>query len=112
VVEALVREGDPRFMDACLDNPHLKEAAIFKYLNGPDATAEGISIVARHPRWKGRINLQLAVLKNPKTPEVWFTLFLPHLTLNDIKGILASKRIGPSRKTLVREELQRRGLCY
>ena len=30
-------------MEACLDNPHLKEAAIFQFLNGPSATAEGIS---------------------------------------------------------------------
>lgn len=110
VLEALVREGDPRFMEACLDNPHLKEAAIFRYLNGPNATAEGISIVARHPRWKGRINLQMAILKNPRTPVVWFTLFLPHLSINDIKGILASKRISNAQKMLVKEDLQRRGL--
>jgi hypothetical protein len=110
VVEALVREGDPRFMDACLDNPHLKEAAIFHFLNSPGAPAEGISIVARHPRWKTRINLQLAILKNPKTPDVWFTLFLPHMSVNDIKGILASRRISYSQKRLVQEELQRRGL--
>jgi hypothetical protein len=110
VVEAIIREGEPRSMDACLDNPHLKEAAIFQFLNGPNSTAEGISMVARHPRWKRRLNLQLAVLKNQKTPAVWFTLFLPHLSVNDIKGILASRRISHSQKKLVHEELQRRGL--
>jgi hypothetical protein len=110
VAEALVREGDPRFMDACLDNPNLKESAVFQFLNGPNSTAEGISIVARHPRWKGRINLQLAILKNPKTPSVWFTLFLPHLRVSDINGILASRRISHSQKLLLQEELRRRGL--
>jgi hypothetical protein len=110
VAEALVREGDPRFMDACLDNPHLKESAIYQFLNSPNSTAEGISIVARHPRWKGRINLQLAILKNPKTPSVWFTLFLPHLRVSDINGILASRRINHSQKMLLQEELRRRGL--
>lgn len=109
VAEALVREGDPRFMDACLDNPNLKESAIFQFLNSPNSTAEGISIIALHPRWKGRINLQLAILKNPKTPNVWFTLFLPHLNVSDINAILASKRIGHSQKKLIQEELQRRG---
>jgi hypothetical protein len=110
VAEALIREGDPGFMDACLDNPHLKESAIFQFLNGPSSSAEGISIVARHRRWKGRINLQLAILKNPKTPSVWFTLFLPHLKVADINGILASRRITHSQKLLLKEELQRRGL--
>jgi len=110
VVEALVREGDPRSMDACLDNPHLKEAAIFAYLNGPNATPDGISMVARHPRWKNRLNLQLAILKNPKSPEVWFTLFLPHLSVNDIRGVLASKKISHAQKKLVQGEMKRRGM--
>jgi hypothetical protein len=108
VVEALIKEGDPRFLDACLTNPHLKEAAIFLFLNGPDATADGISAVARHPRWKGRINVQLAILKNPKTPPVWFALFLPHLNSVDLNGILASRRISQAQKKLVSEELNRR----
>jgi hypothetical protein len=110
VVEALLKEGDTRFLEACLDNPRLKESAIFGFLSGPNATAEGISIVARHPRWKSRLNLQLAILKNPKTPEVWFTLFLPHLSANDVKGVLASKKINHNQKKIVREELKRRGL--
>jgi hypothetical protein len=110
VVEALVKEGDPRLLETCLDNPRLKEAAIFQYLNGPNSTADGISVVARHPRWKNRANLQQAILKNPKTPAVWFTLFLPHFSRNDLNGVLASQRTTPAQKKLVKEELQRRGL--
>jgi hypothetical protein len=110
VVEALLKEGDTRYLEACLDNPRLKESAIFSFLNGPNATPEGISIVARNPRWKSRLNLQLAILKNPKTPEVWFTLFLPHLSANDVKGVLASKKINHAQKKMVREELKRRRL--
>jgi hypothetical protein len=110
VVEALIREGDPRVVEVCLDNPQLKESALFRFLNGPNATAEGISAVARHPRWKNRPNLRLAILKNPRTPPVWFTLFLPHLTIGDIRGVLASKKLGPSQKRLIEEEMVRRGL--
>jgi hypothetical protein len=109
VVEALLKEGDSRFIDACLANPHLKETAIFQFLNGPNATSNGISAVARHPRWKGRITLQLAILKNPKTPAIWFTLFLPHLGLSDLKGVLATRRTTLAQKKLVRDELNRRG---
>jgi hypothetical protein len=108
VVEALIKEGDPRFLDACLTNPHLKEAAIFQFLSGPKAAANGISAVARHPRWKGRVTLQLAILKNPKTPAVWFTLFLPRLSVAELKGVLASRRISQTQKKLVTEELDRR----
>ncbi len=108
VAEALIKEGDPRFLDACLSNPHLKEAAIFQLLNGPNATPDGISAIARHPRWKGRPTLQLAILKNPKTPAVWFTLFLPRFSGAELKGVLASSRITQAQKNLVSEELKRR----
>lgn len=108
VVEALIKEGDPRFLDACLSNPHLSETAIFQFLSGPHATPDGISAVARHPRWKGRLTLQLAILKNPKTPPVWFALFLPHLSSVDLKEVLASRRISQAQRKLVTEELNRR----
>ena len=108
VVEALLHEGQPQLMAACLDNPRLKQAAIFRFLNGPGATAETISAVARHPRWKSRHELKVAILKNTKTPLVWFTAFLPGLSLVDMKNIYASSRISPAQKACVAEELQRR----
>jgi hypothetical protein len=108
VVEALVREGDPRYLEACLENPHLQEGAVFRFLNGPNATPDGISIVARHPRWKKRLNLQLAILKNPRTPDIWGTLFAPHLSANDLKGVLATRKVSRSMKHLIEDELNRR----
>lgn len=109
VAEALTREGDPRLLEACLDSPHLKEAAVFRFLSSANASAETISMVARHPRWKGRLNLRLAILKNPRTPAVWFTLFLPQLSLSDVKGLLLSQRLPLPQKKLVEDELKRRG---
>ncbi len=109
VTEVLLREGDPRLMEACLGNPHLKESAIYALITGPNASPETISLVARHPRWKNRLNLQLAILKNPKTPAVWFTLFLSHLSLHDVKGLKMSQRLTASQKKQVEEELKRRG---
>jgi hypothetical protein len=108
VVEALLHEGLPQLMAACLDNPRLKQAAIFKLLNGPGATAETISAVARHPRWKSRHELKVAILKNNKTPLIWFTAFLPSLSLLEVKNIYASSRISAAQKVCVSEELLRR----
>jgi hypothetical protein len=67
-------------------------------------------MVARHPRWKLRPNLRLAILKNHRTPDIWFTMFLPQLPLGDVKGLLASPRLTGSHKILVEAELKRRGL--
>jgi hypothetical protein len=109
VVEALLKAGDPRFAEACLDNPRLTEAAVFQFLSGPAANAETISAVARHPRFRNRPNLQLAILRNPKAPAVWFTLYLPHLGSHDLHDLLASRRLAPTQKKMVTDELKRRG---
>lgn len=108
VVEALLHEGQPQLLAACLDNPRLKQAAIIRFLTGPGATAETISVVARHPRWKSRHELKLAILKNNKTPLIWFTALLPGLSLVEVKNVYVSSRISAAQKACVAEELLRR----
>lgn len=110
VVGELLKEGDSRLMEACLANPRLKEVAILQFLSSGRASADTISSIARHPKWKTRPNLKLAILKNRKTPPVWFTLFLPRLQTAEINALLASRRLGPNQKKLVQDELKRRGL--
>lgn len=104
----LIKTGEPQVVSVCLGNPHLRESAIVQFLQGNNASAETISMVARHPRWKTRPNLRHVILKNHKTPGIWFTLFLPQLPLNEVKSLLLSNRLSPAQKALVKEELQRR----
>jgi hypothetical protein len=105
VAESLLREGIPPLMEACLDNPHLKEGSVHQFITGPTATAETISIVARNGRWKGRPNLRLAILKNPRTPTIWFTIFLPSLPHSVLKELLSVPRLTFAQKDLVRQAL-------
>lgn len=112
VLEALLNEGQPQVTEACLGNPRLKQSSLFRFLNGPGATAETISAVARHPRWKSRHDLKAAILKNPKTPLVWFTALLPGLPLVEVKNIYVSSRISAAQKQHVAEELRRRRQAY
>ena len=110
VVDALLQEGDLHLMEPCLTNPHLKEASVFRFLTGPKATAETISFVARHPKWKTRPNLRLAILRNHNTPTIWYTLFLPGVPAVELRNLLASKRLGPAQSQAVRDEGRRRGM--
>lgn len=109
LVGELVKEGDPRLLEDCLASPRLKELSLLQFLGGPNADAETISMIARHPRWQSRPNLRLAILKNRRTPPVWFTLFLPRLVTPDLHALLASRRLGPDQKRLVEKELRKRG---
>ncbi|HEY6006754.1 MAG TPA: hypothetical protein VIU40_00385 [Geobacteraceae bacterium] len=110
VVDALLQEGDKRLMEPCLNNGSLKEAAVFRFLSGPRANAETISFVARHPKWKARPNLRLAILKNNHTPVVWYSLFLPGIPVGELRNLLASQRLTPVQRQAIRDEGKRRGL--
>ncbi len=103
VVDALLREGTPQLMEACLDNPHLKEGSVHQFITGPTSTAGTISIVARNGRWKSRPNIRLAILKNPRTPAIWFTMLLPGLPQSVLKEILSAPRLTFAQKDLVRQ---------
>lgn len=103
VVEALLREGIPNIVEACLDNPHLKEGSLHQFLTSAQATAETVSMVARHSRWKSRPNIRLAILKNPRTPAIWYTMFLPGLPSATLRDLLASPRLTFAQKELIRQ---------
>jgi hypothetical protein len=105
IVEALLREGQPQLVAACLDNPRLKEGSLHQFINSAAATAETISQIARHNRWQHRSELQQVILKNPRTPAIWFTLFLPRLPRAVIKNLALSPRLTPLQKQLVTEAL-------
>lgn len=110
LVDALLKEGDLRLMAPCLQNPRLREVSLLQFLQGPHASAETISAIARHPRWNQRPNLRLVILKNRKTPAIWFTLYLPKLRTQDLHALIASRQLSPLQKHLVVEDLRRRGV--
>ncbi|MFZ4857393.1 MAG: hypothetical protein ACOYL3_13445 [Desulfuromonadaceae bacterium] len=103
IVDALLREGAQNIIAICLDNPHLKEGSLHQFLSSPYATAENVSLVARSSRWNNRPNIRLAILKNPRTPLIWFTLFLPGLPVATRLDLLASPRLTLAQKELVRK---------
>jgi len=109
ITEALLREGLPPVVDACLDNPHLREGTVHQFIASAVSTAETISMIARNGRWKGKPNIRLAILKNPRTPAIWFTLFLPGLPAGTLRELLSAPRLTNAQKELVRQALGSRG---
>jgi hypothetical protein len=108
IVDYLLREGISPLVEACLDNPRLKEGSVHQFITSSISTAETISMVARNGRWKGRPNIRLAILKNPRTPSIWYILFLPGLPQSTIKNLLSVPRLTSVQKELVRQALGRR----
>lgn len=107
VLEALLKSGDSRLIEICLSNPRLKEGAVFQFLRSSVATSETISMVARHPRWQNRPNLREAILSNPKTPSVWFTLWLPGMNISEVRKLVESNRLTHSQRKAVEARLKK-----
>jgi hypothetical protein len=107
IVGELLKQGHPQLMEPCLDNPRLTEAPIVQFLRSHRADAGTISSIARHPHWKNRPNVRQALLKNRRTPEVWFTLFLPGLHRKELKALLVSRQLTSRQKSLVEKALKR-----
>ena len=109
VVGEILKGGEARLVEICLSSPRLREVAILQFINGASSSAETISIIARHAKWKLRPNLRMAILKNRRTPAIWFTLFLPLLHTADVRNLLVSRNLKPEQKKLVQDELKKRG---
>jgi hypothetical protein len=108
VVGELLKVGESRLVEICLSSPRLREVAILQFINGAHSSAETISMIARHPKWKLRPNLRLAILRNRRTPAVWFTIFLPQLRPTELNNLLVSKRLNAAQKKLVQDEFKNR----
>lgn len=108
ILAALLKEGTPLLVAPCLDNPRLKQSSLLQFLAGARPTAETISMIARHPRWRQHPEVQLAILKHPETPGIWFTLMLPKRSIEELKDLRHSRRLTSAQKALVAEELARR----
>jgi len=109
IVAELLKDGHPALTEACLGSPRLKEAAIYQFLTSPKATAETISMIARNSRWQHRPNLRQAILRNPRTPEIWYTLWLPRLSLPLLKQLNSNQQLRNAAKKRIMAELSRRG---
>jgi hypothetical protein len=105
VLEALLREGNPRLLEPCLDNPRMKEAAINKFLHGQNVGAASINTIARHPRWNKRPNIRRAILSNRHASRHLFAQFLPGLPVEQARQLLYSKHLQHCQKEWVRDIL-------
>lgn len=110
ILTELLKEKSVPLVDACLNNPHLKEAAVYQFLTGPAANAETISLIARNQRWGQRPNLRLAILKNRHTPTIWFTLWLSKTPGTQLRQLARQRNLNRRQLDLIGTELQKRGL--
>lgn len=68
VAGALLRDSEPRVIDAALQNGRLTETAVIRELSHPSASPQLIKALCNHPKWKLRTDIVVALVRNENTP--------------------------------------------
>ncbi len=108
VAGALLVEGNPLVLDVVLDNCHLNEGQILKALAREKLPETVLTAVARHRKWPLAYNVRLALVRHPGTPLGLVLGFLPHLTLNDLKELVAPGILSENLRKYLQAEIARR----
>jgi hypothetical protein len=108
VAGAILAEGHPQAIKLALGNPFLTESQVLKALAKADVSERVVVAIAQHPKWSCHYNVRAALVRNPLTPAASVRLFLPNLTLRDLKDIARLEGLAAHLKEHLRQELARR----
>jgi hypothetical protein len=108
VAAALLGDSEARVMHAALENPYMTEAWIVKALLRDDAPVPLVHAVCRHSKWSLRRDVQIALLRNDKTPLARALAFADNLPSQVLRDVLHHSRLEVNVKTYLLALLERR----
>ena len=108
VAGAILAEGHPQAIKLALANAFLTESQVLKVLAKAGVPERVVGAIAQHPKWSCQYNVRIALVRNAQTPAASVLVFLPQLTLGDLKQLARLEGLAPHLKKHMREELSRR----
>lgn len=108
IAAALLADLDERVMRAALENPYMTEAWIVKALLRDDAPGGLIGAVCLHPKWPLRRDVQVALLRNDKTPLARVIAFAEKLPSQVLRDVLHQSGLEANVKLYLHALLERR----
>ena len=108
VAAQLLLDPETRVIVAALDNPYLTEAWIVKTLMNEKAPQPFVEAVCKHSKWPVRREVQMALLRNDKTPLARVLYFSQMLPTHVLKDTLRYSRLSASVKMYLFRELEQR----
>lgn len=109
VAAALLTDAEPRIVEAALLNPQMTEAPIVAALRRKDVPPALVEMVARHPKWSLRHEVQIALLLCPYTPLARVLAVARNMPTPVLRDLLHYSRLSQNVKTYLEKELEERG---
>lgn len=108
IAAALLLDPEPRVIEAALVNPYMTEAWVVKALMKDEGPQALVDLVCRHQKWSLRQEVQIALLRNEKTPLARVLAFAHALPTHILRDILHQSRLGANVKMYLMKELEQR----
>jgi hypothetical protein len=103
LIHLLIREKDPRVIQAVLRNPQLIEDDLLVLINNEHTPAEVLQIIGVDFKWCVRYAIRLALVRNPETPLSVALSFLSKLRNSDLRAV----KLSPDTPELIRRTAHR-----
>lgn len=108
VAGAVLAEGYPQAIKLALGNAFLTVSQVLKVLAKPSTPERVVIAIAQHPKWSCQYDVRMALVRNRHTPVPAVLVFLPNLTLRDLKEIVKLEGLAPHLHGYIQQELARR----
>jgi hypothetical protein len=95
VLLALLDENDPRILEACLENPRLRETDLVGVVRRPEANIAVLHAVAGARRWLQSYAVRLELAVQPRTPLAIALAQLSSLMKKDLLRVAETKGLLP-----------------
>lgn len=109
ILMRLMEDGMKEVVAICLESPLMTEGLINKLVNAPKIASHVIRLIADHPKWSGRYDVQWSLIRNNYTPLSRTVLFLKKMKTTDLKELYGDPDVPSSTRPFIYRELRDRG---
>jgi hypothetical protein len=104
----LIRDSNKLVVVSVVKSPGLNESEVFRYSQFRSLPEEAIRCIASNREWTKHYTVKFNLIKNPRCPLEYSLRFMPHLRLNDLRGLGRDKNIPQAVARAARQLLQKR----
>jgi|YNPBryBLVA2012_1023415.scaffolds.fasta_scaffold21593_2 hypothetical protein len=108
-LKALRSEKDPGVVKALLENSRLVEEDVLFLINQPRTPRPVLETVARDPKWSCRVEVRVALLRNPSTPLSAVLPFITSLSATELRTLASDPKVPVAVRRMIQTRLGRGG---